>query len=139
MAKEHQDLGGQHIGFEYCDDGTPGSTLLRVYQVKEAKLNSVWDPYEHEPPDRVGDHLNERALRFLKKSNVQRVYTPGTGSVWDGTRPLESFLNHQLSWHQDENNWGIYKPLDKHYFTGFLAEYGIELCYLGNLYIPRYR
>jgi hypothetical protein len=136
MARELIDLEGKHIGFEYSNDEVVGSTLLKVYQVKDSELDKIWDPYDHAPSYQVGDHLNERAIKFLKKKNVDQIWTPGTGSIWERMEPLESFLDRSLSWYEDENNWANYKPIDDQYLGRMLKRAQIELYYLGKQYLP---
>lgn len=123
---------GEHVGFTFQADYTY-DPALKIYQVKGQELEIVWDPCDRDGfLDTVGGHLDPKALKYLQKRGVRKMFTPGHPDDLFHIR-VETFLGNQLSWYYDKNNWGSYFPLTDDY-RKYLGQFGIDLAYLREQY-----
>lgn len=131
MAKENaaKILEGKYLVFEfganytvdeYCENG---GWALAVLQVKNGRLEERWHPCDHSTFNEIGEDENRKALEYLKRKRVRKVYT--LNSIRGN--PPYVFLGFTLA-NDKDSDWYCYSDLSNEFdWKTFFADAGIEL------------
>ncbi len=114
------DLENKFLVLEYDSSRVDPGPALILFRVKDSKLIT-----EYHPHDWVGGQLDmgecEAVRQYLQNISIREVY-----SSKDLSPMPESILGLELNFENDFE-WGLYRPLGKHYWEDFFAKFHIEL------------
>ncbi len=133
----NREIEGACLGFRFHADYTSqmADSAMEFLVVENGRVKELWHPCDLPVfIDTVNDRLDIVGIRFLRTQGIKVVHTPGDGSGRSRNLTDRKFLNFDLSWFEDDNNWGFHYPLGQR-DAGILSNYGIELKFLGDNYL----
>lgn len=113
-------LEDKFVTFEYGSSRVDPGPALILFQVENSKLITKYNPRDH-PCGQLDIGECEAVRQYLQEREIKEVYSPKE------ILPMpEYILGLKLDFDNDLE-WGLYRPLGKHYWAYFFSEVGIEL------------